>query len=131
MVPGREMFFSVELKDGRVQIARGERTTQFNHNHSMANKPDKDMFQPLIEAETNGENYDISTEDIIARLKEWQGLCEFTLGEVDSSTVELKFETLPEDLDEFLAEAYELCPDLVADDLEEELPLLKKQLAKN
>jgi len=97
----------------------------------MANKPDKDMFRPLIEAETNGENYDISTEDIIARLKDWQALCEFTLGEVDYNTVELKFETLPEDLDAFLADVCELCPDLVADDEEAELPLLKRQLAKN
>ena len=96
----------------------------------MAKNTDKEMFQPLIEAETNGDNYDISTEDIIARLKDWQAVCEFTLGEVDYNTVELKFETLPQDLDAFVAEAYELCPDLVADDDEAELPLLVKQLAK-
>ena len=119
---------------GGCGLARPGGGSQHKHvilKYTMANKPDKDMFEPLIEAETNGDNYDISTEDIVARLKEWRGLCEFTLGEVDYNTVELKFETLPQDLDAFVAEAYELCPDLVADDDEAELPLLKKQLAKS
>ena len=97
----------------------------------MAIESDKEMFEPLREAETNGENHDVSTEDIIARLKEWQALCSFTLDEADYNTVEIHFETLPEDLDAFVADVCELCPDLVADDEEKALPLLKRQLVKN
>ncbi len=97
----------------------------------MAKKKDKDMFAPLIEAETNGDNYDISTEDIIARLKKWQKLCSFRISDVDYNTVTLKFDTLPKDIKAFVRDAYDLCPDLVADDEDIELPMLEKQLPKD
>ena len=61
----------------------------------MAKKTNNDSFAALREAETNGDNYDISTADIIARLKKWQKLYAFRLTEVDYNTVTLKFDTLP------------------------------------
>ena len=97
----------------------------------MAKKTDKDMFAPLVEADTNGDNYDISTEDIIARLKKWQALCTFRISDVDYNTVTLTFDTLPKDVKALIRDAYELCPDLVADDEETELPMLEKQLPKD
>ena len=96
----------------------------------MAKKSDKDMFAPLVEAETNGDNYDISTEDIIARLKKWQKICSFRISGVDYNTVTLKFDTLPKDIKAFVREAYELCPDLVQIDEDVDLPMLEKQLPK-
>ena len=96
----------------------------------MAKKSDKDMFAPLIEAETNGDNFDISTEDIIARLKKWQKICSFRISGVDYNTVTLKFDTLPKDIKAFVREAYELCPDLVQIDEDVDLPMLEKQLPK-
>ncbi len=96
----------------------------------MAKKTNNDPFAALLEAETNGDNYDISTEDIIAQLQEWQKLSSFRISDVDYNTVTLKFDTLPKDLKAFVQDAYELCPDLVADDADVELPLLEQQLAK-
>ncbi len=95
----------------------------------MAKKP-KDMFAPLRKADTNGDNYDLSTEDIIAHLKKWHTLCSFTLSDVEYNALTLHFVTLPKDLDSFLKDACEFCPDLVMDDEEAELPILKKQLEK-
>jgi hypothetical protein len=94
----------------------------------MAKKKDNDLFAPLLEADTNGDNYDLSPEDIIAHLKEWRKLCSFTLSDIDYNQVRLNFDTLPKDLDAFLKDAIEFCPDLVLDDEEAELPFLKKQL---
>jgi len=91
---------------------------------------EKDLFAPLVEAETNGDNYDISTEDIIAHLKKWQKVCSFTLSEVDYNQVTLNFDTLPKDVDAFVKDAVECCPDLIMDDEEAEIPILKKQLAE-
>ena len=91
---------------------------------------DKDMFAPLVEADTNGDNYDISTEDIIVHLKKWQEICSFTLSDVDYNQVTLNFSTLPKDLDAFIVDAIEFCPDLIMDDEEAEIPMLKKQLTK-
>jgi hypothetical protein len=36
-----------------------------------------DPFAILRKKETNGDNYDVGTDDIIARLKKWQKLCSF------------------------------------------------------
>ncbi|HSY19993.1 MAG TPA: DUF4253 domain-containing protein [Candidatus Acidoferrales bacterium] len=96
----------------------------------MAKQKEKDVFAPLVEAETNGDNYDISTEDIITRLKQWQKVCSFRISGVDYNTVTLKFDTLPKDIAAFVREAYDLCPDLVQIDEEIDLPLLEKQLPK-
>ncbi len=96
----------------------------------MAKKTEKDMFAPLREADTNGDNYDLRPEDIIKHLKGWQKLCSFTISGVDYNQVTLKFSTLPKDMDAFLRDAVEFCPDLVMDDEEAELPLLKQQVLK-
>jgi hypothetical protein len=97
----------------------------------MAKKIQKDMFAPLREADTNGDNYDVSTEDIIKHLKEWQKQCSFTISDVDYNTVTLRFATLPKDLDLFIKDAVLFCPDLVMDDEDAELPILKKQLVES
>lgn len=82
------------------------------------------------EAETNGDNYDISTEDIVARLKKWQKLCSFRISGVDYNTVTLEFGTLPKDIKAFIRDAYDLCPDLVQTEEEVDLPMYEKQLPK-
>lgn len=96
----------------------------------MAKETENDMFAPLIEAETNGDNYDISMEDIIARLKKWQKLSSFSISDVDYNTVTLNFDTLPKDIKAFVQDAYDLCPDLVQNDEETDLPKLEAQLPK-
>ncbi|WP_353258678.1 DUF4253 domain-containing protein [Prochlorothrix hollandica] len=60
---------------------------------------------------TNGLNYDVDTEAIVARLLNWSQRFKFDVVEVDSATVILKLESLPENLPEFCQEVYEFCPD--------------------
>lgn len=96
----------------------------------MPKKKEKDLFEPLRKAGTNGDNYDISTEDIIKRLKKWQKMCSFGVTNVTYNTMTLKFNALPKDIKMFIHEAYELCPDLVQFDEETDLPVYEKQLPK-
>jgi hypothetical protein len=91
---------------------------------------ENDIFAPLVEADTNGDNYDLSTEDIIAHLKNWQKISSFTISDVDYNQVILNFSTLPKDLDAFIEDAVEFCPDLIMDDEDAEIPHLIEQLAK-
>ena len=93
-------------------------------------KKSDDGFAALREQETNGENYDVSTKDIIARFKKWQKLCSFRISGVDYNTVTLKFDALPKDIKAFVKEAYDLCPDLVQIDEDDDLRTLEKQLPK-
>jgi Domain of unknown function (DUF4253) len=93
-------------------------------------KKSDDGFAALREQETNGENYDVSTKDIIARFKKWQKLCSFRIRGVDYNTVTLKFDTLPKDIKAFVKDAYDLCPDLVQIEEDDDLRTLEKQLPK-
>jgi hypothetical protein len=96
----------------------------------MAKKKEKDIFEPLRKAGTNGDNYDISTEDIIKRLKKWQKICSFRITGVDYNAMTLKFDVLPRDIKAFVRDAYDLCPDLVQFEEETDLPGYEKQLPK-
>ena len=89
-----------------------------------------DPFAILRKKETNGDNYDISTDDIIARLTKWQKLCSFQIASADYNLVKLKFDTLPKKLDAFLSDASDLCPDLVQVDESVDFPLLKKEMLR-
>jgi hypothetical protein len=101
----------------------------------MSSHSGTDEFAPLREASTNGANYDLNTEDVIARLKQWKSLCSFRITGATGDTVDLEFDTLPEDMAAFVRDVYEFCPDLVdqgtgcvaemvelADEVGEELP---------
>jgi len=96
----------------------------------MAKKTDNDMFAPLVEAETNGDNYEVSTKDIIARLKKWQTLCSFRVADVDYKHRHTQVRRAAKDIDAFVQDAYDLCPDLVQMDEDTDLVLLKKNLPK-
>ena len=70
-------------------------------------------LEKIREAKTGAPNYGLDTEDIIGRLRQWQARCEFTVTGAERDAVDLKFETLPQDMDAFAKELYEFCPDLV------------------
>jgi len=74
--------------------------------------PNKD-FAAIRKAETGGPNYGVYTDDIIARLTQWQALCDFTVTDAGRDTVDITFNTLPKDMDAFVKDLYEFCPDLV------------------
>lgn len=67
----------------------------------------------IREVGTNGINYDVDTNDIVDRLTDWSKRFKFDVLAVDHATVELKLESLPDNLSDFCKEVYEFCPDTI------------------
>jgi hypothetical protein len=72
-----------------------------------------DKYDQLRDLGTNGVNYDIDTQEIIRRLKEWDEKFGVTLSEIGADRVTVSFTDLPDDLGELANEIYEFCPDVV------------------
>ena len=72
-----------------------------------------DPFSAIRQAHTGGPNYGFDTNAIIARLTKWQALCSFSVTSAEGDAVDIKFETLPKNMDAFVRDLYEFCPDLV------------------
>ena len=79
----------------------------------MPKNPTTDPFDEIRKAGTNGANYDLDTDAIIERLTKWQSLCSFTAANAKGDAVDITFTTLPKDMDAFVRDLYEFCPDLV------------------
>jgi len=72
-----------------------------------------DQYEILKIMHTNGEEYDITHEDVMERLKEWEKSSPFDIIGAENNWVELEFKTLPKDVRLFAAEVYDFCPDPV------------------
>ena len=72
-----------------------------------------DQYEILRVMQTNGDDYDISNQDIIDRLKEWEKCCSFDIIGAENDWVEIEFKSLPKDLRAFAEEVYEFSPDAV------------------
>ena len=72
-----------------------------------------DRYESLRVRQTDAGNYDISTDDIIDRLKAWEPLCNFEVVGAASDWVALTFGSLPERVCAFAEEVYLFCPDSV------------------
>lgn len=72
-----------------------------------------DQFDILRVMHTDGEEYDISNQDVIERLQEWEKTSPFAIIGADKDWVEIEFKTLPKDLIDFVDEVYDFCPDAV------------------
>lgn len=72
-----------------------------------------DPYEVIRIVRTHGGEYDITTDDIIERLKEWEKTAAFELIGADNDWIELEFSTLPADLKAFGEEVYEFSPDAV------------------
>jgi len=72
-----------------------------------------DPYEILRIMHTDGDEYDISNQDVIDRLKEWEKISSFDIIGADSDWVELEFKTLPKDLKSFAEEVYDFSPDTV------------------
>ncbi|MET3698990.1 uncharacterized protein DUF4253 [Bacillus oleivorans] len=74
-----------------------------------------DQFEILKVQQTNGDNYDISNEDVSAKLREWNDRYPFNMIGADYDWVEAIFSELPADqqMKSFAQEIYEFCPDVV------------------
>lgn len=77
--------------------------------------PGTDQFDILKIQQTNGDNYDISNEKVISKLKEWNRSYPFNIIGADYDWVEANFEVFPEgeDLKAFAKKIYKFCPDIV------------------
>ena len=62
---------------------------------------------------TNGCNVDVTTEDIVAKLQEWDASCSFLIKEIAFDRLTLEFSTLPSDVPALCRQMYALCPDVV------------------
>jgi len=100
LVPLHYLPFVVEMNEGlktdKIGIIKGS-----------------DQYEILRIMHTDGDEYDITNEEVIDRLKEWETIAPFDIIGADSDWVELEFKTLPKDLKAFAAEVIDFSPDAV------------------
>jgi len=72
-----------------------------------------DQYDILRVMHTDGSEYDISNQDVIDRLREWEKISSFAVVGADNDSVELEFTKLPRDLKAFVDEVYDFCPDAI------------------
>jgi hypothetical protein len=72
-----------------------------------------DPYDMLRTMGTNGWNYHISPDMVIARLKEWDARFGITLHGVGFDWLEFQFKHRPESMLEYAQEVYRFCPDIV------------------
>lgn len=72
-----------------------------------------DKYDILRVRRTNGINYDLSDEDVINRIREWDALYQLDFVGADFDWFEASFGTPPEDFAAFAREVYAFCPDIV------------------
>jgi hypothetical protein len=75
-----------------------------------------DPYEILRVMQTNGDDYDITNEDIIERLKEWEKLYPFEIIGAENDWVEIEFRSVPADIRSLAQEVYDFCPDTVEQD---------------
>ncbi|MCW3466740.1 DUF4253 domain-containing protein [Chitinophaga nivalis] len=92
----------------------------FRSAESFGPEPDKiavlksaDQFDILRYKGTNGNNFGISTDSLIKRLREWDTQYHFQIIGADHDWVELKFGTVPPDFTDLAQQVYDFCPDIV------------------
>jgi hypothetical protein len=72
-----------------------------------------DPYDALRTMGTNGWNYDISPEMVIARLKAWDARFGLVLHGVGFDWLEARFQRQPDNMLEFAKEVHTFCPDVV------------------
>jgi Domain of unknown function (DUF4253) len=72
-----------------------------------------DQYEILRIMHTDGDDYDISNQDVIDWLKELEKKAPFDIIGADSDWVEIQFKTVPHDLKTIVKEVYDFCPDAV------------------
>jgi len=72
-----------------------------------------DQYEILRIMHTNGDEDDVSHEDVIAKLKLWEKRIRFEIVGAENDWVEIEFRTIPQDLKAFAEDVYEFSPDTV------------------
>ena len=75
-------------------------------------------FDLLREQGTSAPNYDITTEQVIEKLSNWDDAYGIRLSDVGEDRVTVHFDRLPENLDALADDIDEFCPDAVAQGFE-------------
>lgn len=70
-------------------------------------------FKELSTQNTNGANYDIDTDQIIAKLSDWDEKYGVEISDVGHDKVTVRFSSLPDNLESLAKEVYEFCPDTI------------------
>ena len=100
LAPLKYLAFVVEMNAGiktdKIGVIRGS-----------------DPYEIVRIMHTDGDDYDISNEDVIDRLKEWEKISSFDIIGAGNDWVELEFSVLPKDLKAFVNEVYDFCPDAI------------------
>jgi hypothetical protein len=71
------------------------------------------QFEILRIAASDAVNYSKTTEDIIAKLQQWDTAYGIDIWQAETDTIQLRFKKVPTDLGRFAKEVYEFCPDIV------------------
>lgn len=77
----------------------------------------KDQYDILRVMQTNGDEDDISHEDVIEKLQEWERKYPFDIIGAEHDWVEIEFKVLPGNIKAFAEEVYDFSPDVVDEDL--------------
>jgi len=72
-----------------------------------------DQYEILRIMHTNGDDDDVSHEEVINKLKVWSKRCPFEIIGAENDWVEIEFRVMPRDLKVFAEEIYEFSPDAV------------------
>ena len=70
--------------------------------------------ETLRATRTNGCNYDIATDDIIAKLQAWDTTYGIEISDIAVDAVTVHFKKIPEDTRPLAEEIYKFCPDTVS-----------------
>lgn len=62
---------------------------------------------------TNGDNHDVSNEDILNKIQTWNKMFGLEIFEVEADELLIQFNALPADTRQFAQEIYEFCPDII------------------
>lgn len=100
LVPLKYMPFVVEMNAGiktdKIGVIKGT-----------------DQYEILRIMQTAGDEYDITNQDVIDQLKEWEKISTFDVIGADFDWVEIEFKSLPKDLKAFAEDVYDFSPDTV------------------
>jgi hypothetical protein len=98
--PRKYMAFIIEINDtlkiDKIGIIKGT-----------------DQYDILRVMHTNGDDDDVSHEEIIEKLKGWGKRCPFEIIGAENDWVEIEFRIMPRDLKVFAEEIYDFSPDTV------------------
>ena len=108
------------VRSVQKQVGSGYVVFISEQNFGISGQPDNvsvlrtsDPYEAMRVMGTNGDNYGIGTERVIARLKKWDAAHGLRFHGIGFDWLEAEFKRQPNDMLSFAKEVYEFCPDVV------------------